>query len=493
MKFLSVLAHKFIDQFSKKDLENFNHNLTNLESTQIAILTKISKDLKKIHPTLNKEITYKEFRKLPITHYEQWEPYIQNQIRTGKATICDQLKHFQPTSGSSSKVKMIPYNRPFIKQLDTAYNIWIQDLYRRYPSIKEGKHYWSMSWIPNDMRDQLKTNDANLFHPFKQILLNNIFAVPDDVSKAHTIDESMYLTAKYLIEAQDLSLISVWSPTFLLSLLELIILKKEDLIFSLKNENQKILLKEINSIDELYQLWPKLGLISAWDTASSQTYAKKMIDLFPQVPFQGKGLWATEGVVTIPLDGQFLLSYTSHFYEFELVKSGAIVPSWKLKKGDEVSPIITTPNGFIRYKINDHLLVKGFRGECPILNFIGRRDGTDLVGEKLSHEQASQIIQLFNGFNLVGIMSPKVEKLPYYAFICDNTKKPDAIDIDNELRKSYHYNLARDLGQLGCVKIIRHNKPIELYQNICRQKNMISGNIKIEAVMTINSDELLYE
>jgi hypothetical protein len=60
-----------------------------------------------------------------------------------------------------------------------------------------------------------------------------------------------------------------------------------------------------------------LALVSAWDTADAAPWAQQLKACFPQAAFEGKGLWATEGVVTIPIDGQYPLAYRSHVYEFE--------------------------------------------------------------------------------------------------------------------------------------------------------------------------------
>ncbi|MEK5768551.1 GH3 auxin-responsive promoter family protein, partial [Acinetobacter schindleri] len=91
---------------------------------------------------------------------------------------------------------------------------------------------------------------------------------------------------------------------------------------------------------------------SSWDTAGSKAWAEKLKEKLANVQFEGKGLWATEGVVTIPYNDQYPLAYQSHFYEFEYLegeKQGQIVPSWQLKQGDVVSPLITSGNGLLRY------------------------------------------------------------------------------------------------------------------------------------------------
>lgn len=493
MNAFSKLSHLLIKKISRKDNKRFFNQLNDIEKVQRRILAQMIHNLNGIHPKLSGDLSYEKFKSLPITSYNDWSEYILNQKNSDKPTLSKQVSHYQATSGSSSSIKWIPYNKEYKKQLDIAANVWMNDLYCKYPKLKNGYHYWSLSWVPNNMRDKLKTNDATLFEPFKQFLLANIFPVPDSVAHAQTIEQSMYQTVKHLVETPNLRLISIWSPTFFIELMQIILENKEKLLKEIKSKKQKNRLDKINRIEDLHFLWPKLTLISAWDTSHSKAYAKELQNLFPTTHFQGKGLWATEGVVTIPLKGKYYLAYQSHFYEFEIISSGKIIPSWELKVGDEVSPIITTPNGLLRYKINDRLVVDGFDGSCPLLTFLGRNDGLDMVGEKLSRKMATNLLSAYNGFCLVGVSNPEVQTRPYYALLCTDKSTIPVQTLDQELRQNYHYNLARDLNQLEMPRIIRVKDPLSLYQNLCRQKGMIKGNIKLESLIKIETDELLNE
>ena len=43
------------------------------------------------------------------------------------------------------------------------------------------------------------------------------------------------------------------------------------------------------------QLWPRLNVVSAWDTAAAAPWARQLQTLLPQAGFQGKGLWRQKG------------------------------------------------------------------------------------------------------------------------------------------------------------------------------------------------------
>src|SRR5260370_15408804 len=64
--------------------------------------------------------------------------------------------------------------------------------------------------------------------------------------------------------------------------------------------------------------WPLLDTISCWTSASAAPFARRLQSLFPGVQIPGKGLLATEGVITIPLSDHSYpaLAAESGYYEF---------------------------------------------------------------------------------------------------------------------------------------------------------------------------------
>lgn len=173
----------------------------------------------------------------------------------------------------------------------------------------------------------------------------------------------------------------MWSPTFALTLFDNIIKHKLELVSVLASGKwgdrspalpglkcpqshrvAELLLQWQGNISAvlLKQIWPELALVSAWDTSSSATWANKLQNLLPQAEFQGKGLWATEGVVTIPFQNNYPLAICSHFYEFIDLDTDEVFPAWQLEKDQVVRPVLTTGSGLLRYAMKDKLRVSGF-------------------------------------------------------------------------------------------------------------------------------------
>lgn len=536
MSFLGSLASKGLHvashALSNKGGARFRSACRSVEESQLSILQGILESVSgtesaaKYHLRENSSLS--EFQTLPISDYDVWHEQIERQ-QAGRENVLSNIKceRYQPTSGSTSRMKWIPYNQAFLDELDQAISPWMADLYRQFPEIKQGKHYWSLSWVPSDLRNKLTSSindDLQLLPWWKRLFMSGTMAVPEAISLANTSEESSIATACYLVACRDLSFISVWSPTFALSLLQLI-KDKQPLIVEVLNSGQwpetlsglshlsapksPDAAKSLDAWDgELSakmtsMLWPKLGLISAWDTSSSKIWANKLRDLFPHCRFQGKGLWATEGVISFPFQGKYPLALTSHFYEFEDLDTNQIHTSWQLTEGQNVRPILSSSNGLLRYAMNDQLKVTGFLDQCPCFEFIGRLSGVDMVGEKLSPELAVNIINEFSmhdailPISLLALPSYSEANLPRYALLCENQatynrlntceQKNLQVELDRELEEfllqNFHYKLARELGQLDHAHVLLMEDAMQVYTSHKIARGMVAGNVKIEPLV----------
>lgn len=517
-QWLTFPSHQLLKLACSATDRRFNKQRHHLEKVQRQRLDKI---LAVSNLCREKNIqSYEQFKnEFPVTRYASWRPAINAMRDQANALTTSPLVRFQPTSGSSEQIKFIPYNQMFLDELDQAIAPWLSSMYRKCPALAKGRHYWSVSWLPESQRAILKDDNLNddsaLLNLSKRILSQLTQCVPNDVAFAAAPEDAIFATLCYLVATENLSLISVWSPTFALQLFETLNLHQDEISQVLskghwltRNDSLKALtpphalkraqlllqLAAKGTVD-LTQLWPKLSLVSSWDTAGSAGWASQLQQQLPQVKFEGKGLWATEGVVTIPYNDLYPLAYHSHFYEFEYLtgaNSGQIVPSWQLKEGDEVSPILTCGNGLLRYSMDDHIVVNGFFGKVPCFTFKGRRFGVDLVGEKLSPDIAAQVLEKYQHAQLKPIslfaIDTEQEKKPFYCALYEGNPDflPNAQDIDQALRGNFHYELARDLGQLAEPQSICVTNGWDTYKKLVMSDQMIEGNIKPEPLKRIS-------
>lgn len=466
---------------------------------------------------------WEEFRdQLPLTRYGNWRPRIEAQREGQDQLTSSPLVRYQPTSGSSEALKLIPYTQGFLGELDAAIAPWLASMYRQHPKLATGRHYWSVSWLPESQRALLDGNfndDSELLGVTKRFLAAHSQAVPAGVALASRADDAMFATLAYLLAHDDLRLLSVWSPTFALQQLEGIATWGEELVRVLHTGQwgaRAISLMALPAphkpqratrlasllgmpVAALAQgLWPELALVSAWDTADAAPWAAQLRMAFPQAGFEGKGLWATEGVVTIPYEGRYPLAYQSHVYEFERLDDGRIFAPWELREGDEVSPIVSGGNGLLRYRLDDRLAVTGFWGQVPCFQFLGRRFGVDLVGEKMSPEAARQVLAetaLEAGVEPICLLAVDTQGAGRSRYIAlfdaahegaaSTSREQMAVAVERGLRRHFHYDLARDLYQLEKAEAIVVKGGWSVYQAIAMAGGMIEGNIKPEALRRI--------
>lgn len=500
---MSILfgAHQILNMACKHAHKMFYQESKSLQGVQ---LNKLKSFFDEPH------INYEDFiNRYPVTRYADWKSTIEKS-RDANTNLLNSSKliRFQPTSGSSEALKFIPYTQHFLDELDQAIGLWLTSLYCQYPKLKSTTHYWSVSWLPESQRNLTSNKNLNddsaLLSFTKRILTHITQAVPSNIALADSAEDAMFATAVYLVKDANLGMLSVWSPTFALQLLEIIENNNQEICTVLetgqwtraslnflkisKAKNRAKILEKLDLSDSTSwkKLWPKLILISSWDTASAEYWAKNLKEKIAGVSFEGKGLWATEGVVTLPLEGYYPLTYQSHFYEFLDLDSDVVYPAWKLKMGQKVSPIITTGSGLIRYIIDDELEVNAFYHGIPCFKFLGRKMTVDLVGEKIDQNVALKILAFFKQpdylpISLLGVELGENNK-PHYVLLSEGNpvKIPSTEQLDELLKRNFHYELARNLGQLG-DPIIRHSDDAwDDYKSIAMRNGMIEGNIKPE-------------
>lgn len=383
--------------------------------------------------------TYNNWKnQIPIIEYEDIEPYIK---KTNSLTS-NTIKLYEPTSGSSGFQKLIPYTEELRREFQNGIKVWLFDLYLHNPTLLFYKSYWSIS-------PKTKTESSNIgfekdeeyFSKIEQIFLNTIMVQPNLSGNFRKN------TKKKLIEEKnDIGLISIWSPSFLNSIL-----------------------------DNEYIEFKNLKIISCWADSSSKIYADNLAKEYPSALIQPKGLLATEGITSFPLCNKgCIISYLSHFYEFMDENSNTFLIN-ELEEGKTYTVILTTSGGLYRYNTHDLIKVVDFYKNLPIIEFIGRDNNvSDYFGEKISESFVNNVLaQIYpEGYNFA-VFSFKNDHYVLYT-----EQDCEAIVLEELLKKNYHYKNCIELGQLKTctVKVIKDG--LDKYQKYYLQKGLKLGDIK---------------
>ncbi|MFP2910530.1 GH3 auxin-responsive promoter family protein [Pyxidicoccus sp. 3LFB2] len=513
-------------------------------------------------------------------------------IAAGEARVLtrEPVTRFEPSGGSSGASKLVPVTQGLLNEFQRALSPMLFELLHQRPVLRTGPSYWSISPMG---RKQGRTagglpvgsvEDSAYFSRALRPLLSRVFAVPGAVGALPDVERCRYVTLWHLVASGDLTLLSVWNPSFLTLLMDALEqhgerlaedlerglcrppvprecqagranleqprplgegravwadvergahgargpesptgtsarpgmplaqanqqalhLADEDAVravlasmrFIPRPERAAALRSALRHGLQARALWPRLSLLSMWTDAQAAHAVPAACRRFAGVEVQGKGLLATEGVVTVPLfDAPApVLAVRSHFFEFLDTERPDTRPrlAHELERGHTYTVLLSTSGGLLRYRLGDLVRVEGFRHTTPCLRFLGRADAVcDLVGEKLAATRVAAVLDatlpsLFGGarpaFAMLAPEWPEAPEPPAYRLFLE-TSAPDArlteaaTAVERALREGHHYRYARELGQLGPVRAMRVSEGARRYESRCIALGQRAGDIK---------------
>jgi hypothetical protein len=406
-----------------------------------------------------------DFRKaVPPMDYEDHRHWIERAAggETG-VLACDQITGFERTSGSTSQGKWIPLTAGLRQEFAHGMAGWLGAWKRRCPAVFNGRAYWAISppgMMPETTSGGLPvgmTGDAAYFPDEIGEKLERWMVIPELSGAADAVFDE---TAAALLGAPDLSLVSVWSPTFLLGIDSALRRMRGDFIWR--------------------DLWPKLALVSCWADGASAPWIPRLMERLGGIPIEGKGLLATEGITSIPdaTDGMPRLATECHWHEF-ISGDGVDIPVSRLRRDGIYQVLLTTGGGLYRYRSGDLVRVTGMGADgLPRLQFIGRSGVmSDLVGEKL-HE--NQVIEAMAG---CGFMVADPGRPGYDMWLEDTAV---AGTVEAVLRCNVYLDQAMNLRQLAAfrVRALPENWMVRLASGIAAHRGCRMGDVKPCALLT---------
>jgi hypothetical protein len=456
--------------------------------------------------------TVRDFQhRVPVRAYEDFRPWI-DRVADGSVNVLTRspVRMFEPTSGSDGPSKLIPYTAPLALEFQRGIRPWIADLFAHDPRLMSGTAYWSVSPGACGRRTTAGgirvgfDDDTEYLGGVERRLAGCVMAAPAALGRVADVDRWRYLTLLALVSSAALRIISVWHPSFL----SLLLARMEDwgdaILRDLRGDpgrarDVRRALSAASAGERHARLWPKLRLVSCWADGNAAAPAAAIRDWFPQARLQPKGLVATEGIISIPMTGEegSLLAVRSHFLEFEPLESGARsgAPrlSGELEAGGRYAVVLTTGGGLYRYRMHDVVDVVGHVNECPVIRFVGRGESvSDWFGEKLTDAFAGEVIRsacrrhgIAAAFAMLAcepVPGPARYVLYVEAAATDAELEALADTIDRGLRRSFHYDYARRLGQLAAVRPFRTRGAPAAYLLAAVRESRRPGSVKPPAL-----------
>jgi hypothetical protein len=440
---------------------------------------------------------------VPILQAEALAPWVAR-IAAGEPCILTRapVRALEPTSGTTGGDRLIPFTDAFLAEMQGALAPWMADLFRARPALRGLRQYWSLSpatgprrhtpgGIPVGIED-----DTEYLGPLGKAALRRVMAVPGTLARTRDLDAWRRLTLLHLLKAEDLGLISVWSPSFLTLLMEALEGELPDYLDALPAPRARSIRMALDARGRLTgeALWPRLQVVSCWAHGPAARQIPALEAYFPRTPNQGKGLLATEGVVSFPLWEEAhrgsVAAATSHFLEFVDLQTPGATPRLlhELEADALYTPLLTTGGGLARYALRDALRCTGHQGQLPLLSFEGKLDGvSDRAGEKLAPtrveaalEAAAQALRLSLRFAL---LAPGEGDPPGYLLFVESEADDEALlrlahALDQALSADHHYGHCRALGQLAPITPRRVHDGWATFQRVRIASGMRPGQIK---------------
>jgi len=488
-------------------------------------------------------------KNVPLSVYEDYCGAV-NRIGLGESDVltCEPVRLFEPTSGSSSATKLIPYTATLQREFERAIAPWVARTFLHNPTLMRGAAYWSVSpaiqhadWPDGQTAGGISVgfeDDSAYLGGAAAWLVNQVLAVPADVRRIDNMDTFRYVSLLFLLSRRDLTLVSIWNPTFWTLLVAPLSIWWEALANDLARgtltperiglppisadlhdhlesrlrvnvkraseicqicEVSDAFIDDVNCAKIYSYLWPHLRLISCWTDANARRESERLARLFPHASVQPKGLIATEGIVSLPLTDHkegAALAVRSHFFEFvplddeEYKDPMALKQAHELERDGRYGVVLTTGSGLYRYQLGDVVQVVGRYANCPLLRFEGKQAYvSDWYGEKLHEYHVRTVLEVLISQGSLSVEfamlacetsdSPPAYTLFAQADVNDETLLVLCRELEECLHENFHYAYCRQLGQLGALRLFRitHNAQTS-YIDGCVARGQRAGDVK---------------
>lgn len=376
---------------------------------------------------------------VPVRDPREWEPWVARILRGERGVLTrSPVERLVPTGGSTGPAKLIPMTAASRREYAQAVDLWIGDTLRMHPGIRKGRAYIATSpahsfSVPGAAVPVGYAEDAAYLHPLVRRLFQHLLVVPPDVAALRGDAWKSRVTA-LLSQAPDLRFLSIWHPGYLEALFE------------------------AEGFSRFKKQGSGLEVISCWADGACSAEAERLHHHFPGAVLQRKGLWLTEGVISLPWQGETPLALLNGFLEFE-TPDGQILLAHELEPGMSLRPILTNHAGLVRVRLGDRIDVYGLLGRTSCIRWTGRADAvSDLCGEKLSDDQVALALQDAGMPSDACLRANPSFRPPCYE-VLTASQSVDLAALDRRLRRNPHYDWACTLGQLGPLRHVQENPP----------------------------------
>jgi len=416
-----------------KQIIDFQDALIDPLKSQKKILKKIIKRNKNTEYgkkySFSKIKTIEDFQKqVPIIKYNDISEDIE-EIKKGKQNIFtrDKVVYFASTSGTTSKIKLIPVTKQRIKNYNKEFALWAVYVLKDDVKIANGKTlYFAGPYFEGKTKGKIPYGSISGYLPFKSPwYVKKKISNPINVYNEMNFNKKIKKMAIHALQ-ENITQIAFTAPIEAILFLDYIKENKTKLIKIIKKKNSKRA-EYLSKIDDFkaINIWPNIGLVSCFRSKTNEMYIDTLMKkIGKKIEIRDPGINASEGRISIGISkdgisGVFPLNTTFfEFIDFNKEKKEIITVD-KLKLNRKYKVIITTQEGLYRYDMGDVVKVTSFFKKIPEIKFFTRENYLNIAGE-LAYED--EIVKA-----LKKSFTEENFKIKYYTvipYLKDLSKKP---------------------------------------------------------------------
>lgn len=452
--------------------------------------------------------TPEEYRaRVPIVSYEDIRAWVDRAVGGEQGVLtAEPVRHFFTTSGSTAAPKFIPVTSTSIRDKWRTFQVWWNLLFERHPEAREGKIVTNFADSGGTQATPGGTpvsSESTFWSAWTaRMRPADSSPLPREIADIDDFDLRYYTIARILLE-EDVSLLMALNPSTVLLLLQKLDEHVDDLLRDVERggiARPGVPEAVTTYIAERYRgnapiadrlraarrdaqpsllasdLWPGLRLSATWRSPMLAPYLQLLTSHLGSVEQAEYVSVASEGVLAVPLAGRCgggVPATSIQFYEFipedELERDQPrTLLAHEVEAGRRYGLVLTTSAGLYRYSIGDVVLVRGFEGTTPLIEFQHRAGATSsLTGEKLTEAQVTGAVTAAAeslGLQLESFTAlPEPKPFPHYVLLAEFRGSAEATALaafrqafDDELsRHNVEYESKRESLRLGAPEVWR--------------------------------------
>ncbi len=444
---------------------------------------------------------------LAVAPYERMAPYIERLKIGEKGALFSPdtpLIMFAMTSGTTRSPKYIPVTAASLAEYRRSWAIWGCVLADQHPLVPFG----GVINLASGFRSSVTAGGipcgsiSGLIVSVMHGSLRLTNCLPPCVNDVPDSRLRQYLALRLSLPRRDTMMVTTANPSTLISFAQRLDQEKEKLIRDLRDGTlylhshypdrvwqkikHRIKEKLPNLARELEQLlvrgplypqaaWPKLSVAGVWTGGTLRPYLADLPFYYGNVALRDHGLSASEGRMTIPLDGgeaPGVLCVDGPFFEFvPESEMGRECPetllAHELEVGTKYNLVVTTSGGLIRYDMQDIVECQGFIGSAPLLAFLHKGlQIANITGEKITGWQVTEAVNLASQSLGARIseytLAPVYGDPSFYALLVEENSSNSVIKesrfsqrVDEALQEfNVEYRDKRSSGRLDPIRLV---------------------------------------